>query len=85
MRFKRLARKVIGLICIALVPLAIILPGVPGDWLLLTGLALLSDKLLNWFKVFYDRHGKLVKTYVVVSTVLVIGFWGFKLVKTICS
>ena len=85
MIFKRLARKVLGLICIALVPIAIILPGVPGDWLLLTGLALLSDKLFNLFKTFYGKHGTLVKTYAVVSTVLVLGFWGFKLVQTLSS
>lgn len=85
MIFKRLARKVLGLLCIALVPIAIVLPGVPGDWLLLTGLALLSDRLFNWLKSFYGKHGKLVKTYAVVSIILIIGFWSFKLVQTLSS
>ena len=83
--WQRLARKLVGLLCIALVPVAIVLPGVPGDWLFLTGLALLSDKLFNWFKSFYDNHKCLVKFYAVSSTLLVVGFWGYQIVRKVST
>ena len=78
-------RKLLGIVCIAIVPIAIVLPGVPGDWLLLTGLALLSDRLFWWFKLFYSKNGNIVRVYAIISIVAVAGFWSFKLVQTFLS
>lgn len=65
-------RKTLGIILILLVPVAIALPGLPGDWMLLTGLCLVSERLYKIIKSFILKHKKLVAILSITWTVC---FW----------
>jgi len=68
---------------IACVPIAIVLPGVPGDALLIGGLALISPSLANRFKQFYKKYPLLCKSYAVISTAMVIGFFSWRIYENL--
>ena len=75
-----LIRKITGVILILLVPIAIALPGLPGDVMLITGLCLISDRISNWVKAFISKHKKIIG---VISLIWLIIFWGYWLYRLI--
>lgn len=65
-------RKICGIILILLVPVAVIMPGLPGDWMLLAGLSLASNRAYRVIKDFILKHKRLVT---IISITWVVCFW----------
>lgn len=67
-------RKIIGVILILMVPIAVALPGLPGDIMLLTGIALLSPNFALWLKNKLAAHKKII---IIGSILWMITFWSY--------
>ena len=73
-----ISKKALGVVLILLVPWAITVPLVPGDWMLVTGACLVSDRLGNWVMKFIKKHYKILIPISIVWTIIAwISFIGF--------
>ena len=72
------AKKVLGVILILLVPIAVALPGIPGDVMFVTGVCLLSDRLSRWVMAVIKQHKRLISIAAVLWAMGLWGYWGWR-------
>ena len=65
-----ISKKALGVVLILHVPWAIAVPFVPGDWMLVTGACLVSDRLGNWVIKLIKKHYKIIIPISIVWTVI---------------